>query len=438
MAGYYDQLMAAGGSAVPINPHTGQPVDFRPLGLENPGFLASLPPEVRQQYGLPASWGRSTSDGGANRGQGFAHEVEGSAAAAEYERVMQLLSGWSAGQSRQNYEVTDMFRAPDGSIFASDPFYERESFDRGEWGDTIGRGLAVVGAVYGGGLAAEALGAGAATGAGASSGVSAGAIPAATGGATTFPVAAGGAGWGGGALGAEGLASSVASLNAMALPAVPTLTGAAGGAGAVAGAGASAGINGYLTTGAAEGSTVGNFFTGAGGQAGAVGSGTSASYLQSLGNFGSGVADFFAGRRTGTGGGLRSAFDIVSGLYGLKLAGDAREASDPFGSYRGAYGAELAKLEANPSTITSRPGWKAGIEAIQRNNNARGYAGSGNEMAVMSRYGGEFFNNEVNRLATLAGAGAAPGAGAFPAAQLTGQGLASIGYGLAPYMGGPR
>tara|TARA_R110000868_G_scaffold141892_1_gene358815 strand:+ start:243 stop:1379 length:1137 start_codon:yes stop_codon:yes gene_type:complete len=258
--------------------------------------------------------------------------------------------------------------------------------------------------------------------------------------------------------GATGLETSMAALNAMALPEVPAAIGA--GAGAGAGTAATAGAvtypvasSGYGSVAAAPGASTGWAATldplattaaGTGGSTGwaaaldpltgslssttATGSG---SWLSQLGQSASSFL--------GSGSGARSAFDIVSGLYGLKLAGDARKASDPFGQYRGAYGAQLAGLEANPSTITGRPGWQAGMEAIQRNNAARGYAGSGNEMAIMSRYGGEFFNNEATRLAGLAGAGAAPGAGQFNAAQLTGQGLASIGYGLAPYLqGGPR
>lgn len=190
----------------------------------------------------------------------------------------------------------------------------------------------------------------------------------------------------------------------------------------------------YLRTGAAELSTLGNSLTGAGGASGAVGQGSTASWLQNLAR---GASSMLGGQSNQSG--LRSLFDIASGIYGMRLARDAREASDPFAPFRRGYAEQLMQLEANPGMIVNRPGFKAGLEAIQRNNAARGYAGSGNETAVLSRYGGEFFNNELNRLATLAGAGQTPGAGQFPAAQLTSQSLASIGYGLAPYLsGGPR
>lgn len=137
-------------------------------------------------------------------------------------------------------------------------------------------------------------------------------------------------------------------------------------------------------------------------------------------------------------GSLQSLFNIGSGIYGMNLARDAAKQSDPFAPYRQDYARMLMELEANPSLIRQRPGFVAGLEAINRNNAARGYAGSGNESAMLSRYAGDFFNNELARLGGFAGAGQTPGAGAFPAAQLTSNSLASIGYGLAPFLGGPR
>lgn len=186
----------------------------------------------------------------------------------------------------------------------------------------------------------------------------------------------------------------------------------------------------YLTTGASEGSTVGNFLSGAGGSSGAVGAGSSASWLQSLG---SGASDLFAK------GGVKSIFDIASGIYGMNLASDARKASDPFSPYRGAYAEQLSQLEANPGAIVNRPGFQAGLLAIDRSAAAKGYTGSGNAMSSLQRFGSDFYNQEAQRLAGLAGANQTPGAGQFPAAQLTSQSLASLGYGLAPYLsGGPR
>ncbi len=183
-------------------------------------------------------------------------------------------------------------------------------------------------------------------------------------------------------------------------------------------------ISAYLTTGASEGSTMLNGITGAGGAAGAVGTGSTAATWDTILN---GLSK---------GSVVRSIFDIGSGLYGMSLARDAAKASDPFAQYRGFYGQQLQALEANPSSITSRPGWRAGLEGVDRQMAARGYYGSGNMDAARTRYAGDFYQQESARLAQLAGAGQTPGAGQLPAAQLTGQGLASIGYGLAPWICG--
>jgi hypothetical protein len=124
---------------------------------------------------------------------------------------------------------------------------------------------------------------------------------------------------------------------------------------------------------------------------------------------------------------------LASGLYGMSQADKAARRSDPFAPFRGAYAERLMELEENPSLITSRPGWRAGLEAIDRGMASRGYTGSGNQAAALMRYGGEFYNREADRLAGLAGATQTPGAGQFQAADLRGQSLASIGYGLARF-----
>lgn len=134
--------------------------------------------------------------------------------------------------------------------------------------------------------------------------------------------------------------------------------------------------------------------------------------------------------------GTRDYVNIVSGLYGMSLANQARDASDPFREYRGAYGEQLAALEANPSAITRTPGWLSGIELVNRQMASKGFLGSGNQAGALSRYAGDFLQNEKARLATLAGANATPGAGSFSSAELAGRSLASIGYGLAPLFSG--
>lgn len=134
-----------------------------------------------------------------------------------------------------------------------------------------------------------------------------------------------------------------------------------------------------------------------------------------------------------------SLFNVLSGLYGLKLAGDAAEKSDPFGPYRKGYADKLLALEANPGLIKSTPGFLSGQDAITRQMASKGYLGSGNMAGALMRYSGDFYQNEANRLATLAGSNINPNQTYFNQAQLVGQSLSNIGYGLSPYMaGGPR
>lgn len=132
-------------------------------------------------------------------------------------------------------------------------------------------------------------------------------------------------------------------------------------------------------------------------------------------------------------------FNVLSGLYGLKLANDAADKSDPFGPYRKGYADKLLALEANPGLLKSTPGFLAGQDTIKRQMAAKGYLGSGNMSAALMRYSGDAYQQEAGRLAQLAGAGIAPGNTHFNAADLTSRSLAGIGYGLAPYVqGGPR
>lgn len=135
-----------------------------------------------------------------------------------------------------------------------------------------------------------------------------------------------------------------------------------------------------------------------------------------------------------------SLFSVLSGLYGLKLANDATEKSDPFGPYREGYAKKLQALEANPGTLRNTPGFFTGQDMINRSMASKGYLGSGNQAAALQRFGGDFYHQEANRLAGLAGANINPGNTYFNAADLAGRSLSNIGYGLSPYMQprGPR
>lgn len=245
--------------------------------------------------------------------------------------------------------------------------------------------------------------------------------------------------------------SLAANEDDFAISALAMMGGAAYGAMGGAGAGASAGAGtGDFAAGAAATDAGASAWSGAGmGEFGAGAAATDAG----AGTWGGGSsAAPVGGASTGgvTGGGTggnwwdnilgslgngdwRQWANLLSGLYGMNRASQTRDEMDPFRQYRQYYGNQLMELEANPNSITSRPGWRAGTEAITREMTSRGYMGSGNHAVGLQRFGGEFFNQELQRLAGLAGAGQSPGAGMGQSNQLTNSSLAAIGYGLAPF-----
>ena len=116
------------------------------------------------------------------------------------------------------------------------------------------------------------------------------------------------------------------------------------------------------------------------------------------------------------------------GLYNMASASGLQDdmmalanRADPFGPQRAQYAAQLQQLMANPSSITSLPGYQAGMDAVQRSMSAQGYQGSGNMMAAMQKYGQDLYNQQVQTLSSLAGAGIDPSAGA----KIAGTGLLS-------------
>ena len=108
-----------------------------------------------------------------------------------------------------------------------------------------------------------------------------------------------------------------------------------------------------------------------------------------------------------------------TGAYGLLQANQMQQAAqraqqqaDPFGPYRQQYAQQMAALSADPSKLQQMPGYQAGLQAVQRSMAAQGYTGSGNMMAALSKYGGDFYNQTMNMYGGFAGAGVNPGTGA--------------------------
>jgi hypothetical protein len=84
------------------------------------------------------------------------------------------------------------------------------------------------------------------------------------------------------------------------------------------------------------------------------------------------------------------------------------------------------------------PGYEAGLTAVQRKMASQGYQNSGNMLAALQDYGGNFYNNAVTQLGGLAGANTNPASagqlaiqGTSSANDLAGRSMASMGYGIA-------
>lgn len=108
-----------------------------------------------------------------------------------------------------------------------------------------------------------------------------------------------------------------------------------------------------------------------------------------------------------------------------KMAETYLEKADPMAKYRAGYAEKLAALMANPSSITSVPGYQAGLEAVRASGAGQGWTSGGNMMVALNKYGGDFYNQEASRLAQLAGAQFNP---ATSASMGISAGLGTAGY----------
>ncbi len=145
--------------------------------------------------------------------------------------------------------------------------------------------------------------------------------------------------------------------------------------------------------------------------------------------------------------GIKGLWDIGTGAYGAykgyemqNLAKEYAGKADPFGPQRGYYASQLQALQANPSMVTQLPQYKAGLDAIARQNASQGYLGSGNSQAMSADFAAKLYQSELERLAGLAGAGISPAAGAQIGVQghaagvdQVGAALNRLGYGVAQF-----
>lgn len=115
-----------------------------------------------------------------------------------------------------------------------------------------------------------------------------------------------------------------------------------------------------------------------------------------------------------------SLMQVIAGLEGRKRAkqlaeqmrqaggpvdvGAAMRSIDGLGGVGGGGGSggvglppELLALP-NPNDIKGIPGYQAGEEAVRRSMASQGYQGSGNMMAALSKYGGDFYDKHVRQV----------------------------------------
>jgi hypothetical protein len=242
--------------------------------------------------------------------------------------------------------------------------------------------------------------------------------------ATAYPVAPtlGEIGAGAGAAGAGGMAA----LGDAAAFAPAAATGGISTLGTI-GAGAGAGALGTLgTVGAQTLPTLGSAPALGGALAGAAGGALGTAAGTAAGSTLGKVAETAGSALTGAAGTASTISNIgqlLSSLYGIYQGTQTQKGSanaDPFAPYREGYAKQLQGLMTNPSSVTSLPGYKAGLDqaeqTLTRQSASQGLTGSGATAAALAQLGGtyetNFYNNQIQTLAGLAGAGSTGAGGA--------------------------
>jgi hypothetical protein len=157
---------------------------------------------------------------------------------------------------------------------------------------------------------------------------------------------------------------------------------------------------------------------------------TAAPIIGGLGQVTGGIGSLLAGQRMG------------------KMAGQA----DPFGPYRSQYAEQLNELMRDPNTVTKTPGYQfnlaQGLQGMQAQQAAQGRLVSGGALLQGQQFGqqlaGQTYQQQLQTLAGLSGAGQSPATGTAASANLlTGQlggalgGAQSIASGLGTATGTP-
>lgn len=109
----------------------------------------------------------------------------------------------------------------------------------------------------------------------------------------------------------------------------------------------------------------------------------------------------------GQGGWGMPAVRTIAGLYGLLESRKLKK---------------LGQLP-NPGDITGMPGYQAGLEAVRRSMASQGFQGSGNMMAALQKYGGDFYNQYVGQRLASQQAQSGPVSGGMSSLALLASGL---------------
>jgi len=158
--------------------------------------------------------------------------------------------------------------------------------------------------------------------------------------------------------------------------------------------------------------------------------------LPGLDSFG-GAGNLPALSTLSTGGGVPGAGNVSIGGYGGGSTAADFKGVDPWGEIGGRIlaGDQLKSLLTDPSSITSMPDYEAGMQAVERSMAAQGYQGSGNMMAAMQKYGGQFYNQALTRLSQLAGTNQDPATAAKLAQQQNQLGVTARGQDMSYLLG---
>jgi hypothetical protein len=143
---------------------------------------------------------------------------------------------------------------------------------------------------------------------------------------------------------------------------------------------------------------------------------------------GSSIASSGFGFNPGT---LLAGTSALNSLYGIYQGQQLQKMAKQQQGRQQQYADMLSGLMRDPSSLVNTPGYQAGLEAVQRGLAASGYLGSGNEMTALLNYGGNIYDQQVARLAGLAGLGAvnpSPIDIGMSGTNLTGSSLANAAY----------